>query len=88
MKVSTVIIHKIQPENAWEQKILTQLGFPQIKKAFRRPKFLVKDSDLKRLLKVLSEQKIENTKNIVKKFNENKTIGKLSNKQTIELCSR
>jgi hypothetical protein len=68
MKVATIVIHKIHPENAWEQRILTQLGFPQVKKPFRRPHFLVKDFELKRLIRILADKEVKPTEDIVKEF--------------------
>jgi len=89
MKIVTIVMHKILPENAWEQRILTQLGFPQVKKTFRRPAFLVKDSELKRLLRVLSKQNgLTPTKNIVKEFQSGNNVeGTISSKQAVKLCT-
>jgi hypothetical protein len=90
MKVVTIVMHKIQPENAWEQRVLTQLGFPQVKKPLRRPQFLVRDSELKRLIRILADQdSIRPTEDIVREFeNGHKIKGKVSSKQAVELCTK
>ena len=76
MKVRAVTIHKLTPENAWEQRILLQLGFPQVKKMFRRPQFLVKDTDMRKLVSILAQKRgIVPTKEIVEEFKKN---GKLT----------